>query len=34
MKIEWKPLKSKTFSTFITKFAIATTRDIRRSPSY
>jgi hypothetical protein len=31
MNIGWKPFKSKTFTT---TFAIATTIDIRRSPSY
>ncbi len=34
MKIGWKPLKSETFSTFATTFAIATIENIIRSPSY
>jgi len=34
MKIGWKPMKSKTFSTFATTFAIATIENIIRSPSY
>jgi hypothetical protein len=34
MKIGWRPLKSKTFSTFTTTFVIATTVDIRRSTCY
>jgi hypothetical protein len=34
MKIGWKPLKSETFSTFATTFAIATIGNIRRPTSY
>jgi len=31
MKIGWRPLKSKTFSTSTTTFAIATIKGLRRS---
>jgi hypothetical protein len=34
MKIGWRPLKFKIFSTFTTTFTIATIGNIRRSACY
>jgi hypothetical protein len=34
MNIGWRPLKSETFSTFTTTFAITIIRDIKRSTGY